>query len=311
MLIDKPPVEVADGLWMLGTTPYPVYLVKGRREGAIIEGGISALGPILRRQLAELGVGPDFVRQAVVTHAHPDHVMAIPLLRELFPGITVIASDRAAATLGIEKAIAFFQQIDTMLTGALTKSGLIAGEPPPPHMAENRIAVDRVVREGDQIAVDDTAWTVLETPGHSDCSIALHDSAHRMLVISDASGYYMPATETWWPGYLTDYAAYLRSLERLAGLEAEVLCLSHNGAIRGGEAIRSYFADAIAATRQYHGRIVTQSKSGKPVRQIAEELGAEIYRQVPLLPLDFFQKNCGLLVKQSLKHEGISAEKDP
>ena len=50
---------------------------------------------------------------------------------------------------------------------------------------------------------------------------------------------------------------------------------------------------------------MAETKAGKPVRQIAEELGAEIHRQTPLLPLDFFQKNCGLLVKQSLKHEGL------
>jgi hypothetical protein len=42
------------------------------------------------------------------------------------------------------------------------------------------------------------------------------------------------------------------------------------------------------------------------MRQLAEELGAEIHQHTPLLPLDFFQKNCGLLVKQSLKHEGIA-----
>ncbi len=334
MLIDNPPVEIADNLWMLGTTAYPVYLVRGRQEGAIIEGGIGALGKILPRQLAELGIGPDFVRQAVITHAHPDHVMAVPLLREMFPTITVVASERAAATLGVEKAVAFFRQIDAVLTGALSQSGMLgdcpnfrghhreamvdengtvplnssaiaAAPPPPPPLAENRIAVDRVVREGDRIAVEDTAWTVLETPGHSDCSISLHDAARRMLVISDASGYYMPASETWWPAYFTDYAAYLRSLERLAGLEAEVLCLSHNGALRGGEAIRSYFARAMAATQAYHDRIVAEARSGKPVRQIAEELGGEIHRQAPLLPLDFFQKNCGLLIKQSLKHEGL------
>ena len=56
-------------------------------------------------------------------------------------------------------------------------------------MAENRIAVDRTVGEGDVIAVEDMHWTVLETPGHSDCSISLHEPARRVLVISDASGY--------------------------------------------------------------------------------------------------------------------------
>ena len=172
-----------------------------------------------------------------------------------------------------------------------------------PPQGDRRIGVDRVVREGDAIAIEDIVWTVLETPGHSDCSISLHDSARQTLVISDATGYYMPDSNTWWPNYFTGYAAYLRSIERLAGLDAEVLCLSHNGAITGADDVRSYFAGAIAATRQYHERIVAESKSGKPSRQIAEELGAEIYQQAPLLPLEFFQKNCSQLIKQSLRYE--------
>lgn len=28
MLIQNPPVEIAEGLWMLGTTAYPIYLVR-------------------------------------------------------------------------------------------------------------------------------------------------------------------------------------------------------------------------------------------------------------------------------------------
>ncbi len=50
---------------------------------------------------------------------------------------------------------------------------------------------------------------------------------------------------------------------------------------------------------------MAETKAGQPVRQIAEELGTEIHRQTPVLPLDFFQKNCGVMVKQSLKHEGL------
>jgi len=294
---------------MLGTTAYPVYLVRGDKAGMIIEGGISAIGPILSRQLAELGVGHEFVRTAVVTHAHPDHVMAIPRIRDTFPGITVVASALAAEVLRNEKAVSFFRQIDSLFTDSLSKTGMLATESTPPPMAENRIAVDQIVREGDTIAVEDSTWTVLETPGHSDCSISLHNAARRVLVISDASGYYMPVAKTWWPNYFTGYAAYLRSLERLAGLESEVLCLSHNGALSGAEAIGSYFAGAIATTEQYHDRIVAEAKAGKAVRQIAEILGEEIHQQVPLLPLDFFQKNCGLMVKQSLRHAGIAVEK--
>ena len=115
MLIEETPCELSPYVWMLGTAAYPVYLVRGGREGAVIEGGISALGPLLKQQLHELGVGPQYVRQAVITHAHPDHVMAIPALREMFPGLSVLASGVAAATLTSEKAIAFFRQIDSFL----------------------------------------------------------------------------------------------------------------------------------------------------------------------------------------------------
>jgi hypothetical protein len=61
-------------------------------------------------------------------------------------------------------------------------------------------------------------------------------------------------------------------------------------------------------TKAYHARIVDAAKAGQTVREIAATLGAEVYEKTPLMPLDFFQKNCALLVKQSLKHEGIRAE---
>ncbi|MHB1033024.1 MAG: MBL fold metallo-hydrolase [Pirellulales bacterium] len=308
MLIDHPCVEIADGVWMLGTTAYPLYLLRGQSEGAIVEGGIGAIGPLLRRQLAELGIRADFVRQMIVMHAHPDHVMAVPLLRELFPGVVVTASAPAAATLGVEKAVEYFARLDADLTAGLGRLGAIAQTPPPVVVPENRIAIDRTVREGDTIAVEDFAWTVLETPGHSDCSISLHEAKRRMLIISDASGFCLPLQKTWWPGYFTGYREYVGSLERLAALGAEVLCLSHNGAIRGADDVRDYFAGAIAATGEYHERIIAETKAGRSARQIAEQLGVEIHRLAPVLPVEFFQKNCGVLVKQSLKHEGLAAD---
>ena len=304
MLVQNPPVEVADRLWMLGTTAYPLYLVQGRQEGAIIEGGIGAIGPLLFRQLEQLGVGADFVRQLVITHAHPDHVMAVPLLREKFPAIRVLASQPAAATLAAEKALAMFRQVDEALTASLARSGAIGDADRGPPAAAGPIAVDRIVQEGDTIEIEDIAWQVLATPGHSDCSISLYDARGRVLVISDATGYYMPQRGAWWPNYFSDYGAYVASIERLRTYSAEVLCLSHNGAIRGSADIALYFDGALAATRQYHGRILAEVQSGKAVRQVAEELGVEIHAQSGVLPVEFFQKNCGLLVKQSVRYAG-------
>ena len=309
MLIQNPPVAITDRLWMLGTSPYPLFLYGSEGEATIFEGGVGAVGPLLLEQMDKLGIGRDIVKQVVVTHAHPDHVMAVPLLRQAFPGVAVLASDAAAKTLAAAKAIAFFGKIDGALTESLLKAGLISDAHRPQPLAEEQIAVDRVIGEGDTIAVAaGRSFSVLETPGHSDCSLSFHEAVEQILVISDATGYYVP-DGYWWPCYFTGYGTYLSSIERLAALRAHVLCLSHNAVIKGAADVAAYFDGAIAATMAYHQRIVEQARAGKGVREIAEGLGAEVYERVQLLPLVFFQKNCSLLVKQSLAHEGIELGK--
>jgi len=308
MLIKDPPVEIAENLWMLGTNEYPLYLVRGRGEAAIFEGGVGAVGPLVLEQMEKLGIERDPTRQVIIPHAHPDHVMAVPLFREVFPAVSVLASGKAAATLANEKAIGFFLGIDEALTASLLKAGVITEQHRPKPFAEKNIAVDRAVKEGDTIAVGGLSFDVLETPGHSDCSLSFYEPKERLLLVSDAAGYYMPEHDSWWPDYFTGYSTYLGSIERLAALDVEILCLGHRGAVKGAEAVKSHFSRSISAARQYHQRIVEEANSGTPVRQIAEQLGSEIYEKTPLLPLTFFQKNCNLLVKQSLGHEGIGQD---
>lgn len=310
MLISNPPVKIADRLWMLGTAAYPLYLFKGEREGTIFEGGTGSMGPLVRQQVAQLGIGEEFVKRVVITHAHPDHVMAVPLLGEVFPAVTVLASETAAKTLAAEKAISFFCQIDDALTDSLMKADVIREEHRPKPLADKRIAVDRTLKEGDEIAVESgVRFGVLETPGHSECSLSFFEPREKILLVSDASGYRLPEHGYWWPDYFAGYEAYVGSINRLAALNAEILCLGHNAVITGAEDVESHFSSAISAAERYHARIIDQQRAGKTVRQIAEELGAEVYEKTQLLPLDFFQKNCGLLVKQSLRYEGIELDK--
>jgi glyoxylase-like metal-dependent hydrolase (beta-lactamase superfamily II) len=304
-----PPVEITDRFWMLGSLPYPLYLHRGQHAHTLFEGGTGATGPVLRQQIDALGISTGSVTQAVITHAHPDHVMAIPVFRELFPRVAILASAAAARTLSAEKAISFFGKLDDLLTTSLIQEGLATEQSRQPAPAAALFAVDRVVAEGDRIEVDDgCAFETLATPGHSDCSLSFLEPQRRVLIISDATGYYLPDQEHWWPNYFFDYSSYVQSIRRLSDLHAEILCLSHNAVICGAADVADYFRRALAATEEYHERIVREAQAGQSVRQIAEALGNEAYQRTPLLPVDFFQKNCGLLVKQSLKHAGLSAE---
>lgn len=302
MLIKDPPVEIAEGVRMLGTNEYPVFLVSDGSEGAIFEGGVGAVGPLVKEQLARLDVGADTVKQVIITHAHPDHVMAVPVFRAMFGGVAVCASKAAAKTLGIEKAIGFFSKVDGMLTEALIKAGSIKEEHRPEPLTEKQIAVDKILSDGDTVKVGQRRFDVLATPGHSDCSLSFHESAARLLIISDATGYYVPECSYFWPNYFTDYGAYVESIRRLVALDAEILCLSHNAVVKGADAVKAYFEGAVAATEAYHERIVAEAAAGKAPDEISRQLGIEAHEKTQLLDVEFFQKNCDLMVKQSLKY---------
>ena len=308
MFLINPPVEITKDLWMLGTAEYPVFCFQDAGECAIFETSISAVVPVIAQQLAALGIAPEAVKQVVITHAHPDHVMGVPVFRKLFPRVTVLASGLATKTLTVEKAVSFFCKVDQALAAALKTAGSLAATDQAQPPAEMKIAVDRTLKAGDSVTVGGARFAVLETPGHSDCSLSFHEPDRGILIISDVSGYYLPEQNWWWPNYFSSYAATLDSLRRLAGLKAEVLCLSHNAVIRGATEIAEYFKGALAATEAYHQRIVDEARSGKPSRILAEQLGSEVFAKTQLLPLDFFQKNCALLVKQSFQHAGISEQ---
>ena len=172
MLIKQTPIEVAEGFWMLGTSEYPVFLFRDGDEGAIFEGGVGADAAVVAEQLAQLGISTDIVKQVFITHAHPDHVMAIPAFRDMFPNLRVCASQAAAKTLSIEKAIGFFGKIDGLLTESLINAGSVQDKHRPEPMTEKQIAVDEILADGDTITVGSVNINVITTPGHDDVSRA-------------------------------------------------------------------------------------------------------------------------------------------
>jgi glyoxylase-like metal-dependent hydrolase (beta-lactamase superfamily II) len=188
----------------------------------------------------------------------------------------------------------------------LVASNLVESDCARPALNEPCITVDRTLSEGDTIVVDENvAFEVLETPGHSECSLSFYEPNRRVLIISDATGYYLPQLEWCWPNYFTDYGQYVTSIERLAERDTHVLCLSHNAVIVGADNVVAYFDRILSQTRAYHQEIVEAAKAGQSVREIAERLGSQVFEKTPLMPLDFFQKNCGILVKNSLRYEGV------
>ena len=178
MLIQDPPVEVGGGVWMLGTTAYPLYLVRGerrrrdrrrrhRRDGAAAAPAVGGTGDRPR------------VRAPGRRHARPSgprdgHSAACG---RCFPASRSWPPRRRRQTLGAEKAVAFFRQIDAVLDrracqGRHDRRRASRRRRWPRTASPSTGSCGKATRSRSRTL----AWHVLETPGHSDCSISFHDA---------------------------------------------------------------------------------------------------------------------------------------
>ena len=104
----------------------------------------------------------------------------------------------------------------------------------PPTPEDYQFEVDLVVKGEDILDLgDQVVWEIIETPGHSPCHISAFEKTDHTLVVGDATGFYVPEKDVFWPNYFVSLKNYLESIRKLATFPAERAVLSHNAVVEG------------------------------------------------------------------------------
>jgi 2-aminobenzoylacetyl-CoA thioesterase len=236
--------EVRDGFFVIGSPQVPLYLLKSENP-VLIEGGVSLLGEVYRRDLAErLGdVQPEMI---LLTHVHFDHCGAVGYLKRAFPGMKVAASPEGAEILKRPNALKLIRALSENAREVVAgiDEALLVKEGFEP------FGVDRVLRDGDRIEVaDGLSVEVLSTPGHTRDFLSYYVPEKKILVSSEAGGCAVNS------GYistdcLTDFNVYMTSLKRLASLDVEVLCQGHRY-VYTDEDVQPFFENSIRSALEF------------------------------------------------------------
>jgi glyoxylase-like metal-dependent hydrolase (beta-lactamase superfamily II) len=294
------PIAITESFYQLGTPAFPAYLSMGD-DGMIIEGGTGATFPIIVEQTKELGIQPERIKYLALTHTHADHIGAVPHLRRLWPHLKIVASAVAAKLLASENMLKEFLPMDRTLANIMLSKGEIAELPP--ELGDYDFDVDVVVNEGDKLDLGSgIVWTVYETSGHSPCHISLYGGGEEILVVGDATGFYVPEKDVFWPNYFNSLEAYCDSIRKLSALSAQIGALSHNAVIKGG--LRHYFQKAMRATESYHTEMLERLGSGEDSESIVSEKAKWVHTLTDSQPLDIMYSLSRVLIKRSLSEAG-------
>jgi glyoxylase-like metal-dependent hydrolase (beta-lactamase superfamily II) len=263
MIIDKPG-KVTETIYMLGKPESCVYLVDGGDACTILGGGLAGIIPEVEAQLAAMAIDPHRIQSLAILHSHFDHCGIVPYFKNKWPWVTVVASARAQTILTKPKALASIEafnirHLEETLPHVHPQDLCIEGF---------NIVVDRVVAEGDRLPCGSLSLQVLETPGHSTCSISIFMPAEKALFASDAVG--IPMGETVFTAANANFDAYMASLDKLFALNPEIILSEHQGG-RTGEDCKRFMPVCRQAAREMRDMVVESvARTGDPQKSTDE-----------------------------------------
>jgi 2-aminobenzoylacetyl-CoA thioesterase len=229
-LRSRKPGRITDNLWYLGREETGIYFLQGSDSAIIINGGISYILSDVLAQMHDFGLNPKKINKFLILHSHFDHVGVAPYFKRICPEIELVASEAAWRIFAKPKAIEVINSFNQLSARQVNASESVQAQ----DVDWYEGITGTSVTTGDRIDLGGVALSIVETPGHSNCSISAYEPNERLLFASDAVG--IPYKDTIFPSMNTNISQFLDSLERLKPLHVSYLCADHYGYVTGEEA---------------------------------------------------------------------------
>lgn len=202
------PFNIGGNLNYVGTQGVSAFLITTPEGHILIDGGMPEGAPLILDSIRRLGFDPADVKILLNSHAHFDHAGGLAALKAA-TGAVLVASegDRQALETGRHVGLANYE-----------------GRFP-------AVAVDRVIHEGDTVALGGAVLTAHITPGHTagctSWSMPLEQGGETLNVLFFCSATVAGATlvnNTAYPRIVSDFRA---TFDRLDVLPVDILLANH------------------------------------------------------------------------------------
>lgn len=208
------------------------------------------------------------LRRIILTQAHADHFGAVPELKE--PDTQIIAG------AGYTETDAYFRRLDAFLkrrSGKLWASLTRRNGPPPTPPV---IVPDIEVSERLQFEQGGRRCEIIKVPGGETlCSVTVWLPDEKTVFTGNLLGPVwnsLPNLTTVRGDRPRLVRAYLRSIEIVRDLEAELLITGHGEPVRGAETIRCDLAKMHAAVSWLESETIAGMNAGKDVHTLMREI---------------------------------------
>jgi glyoxylase-like metal-dependent hydrolase (beta-lactamase superfamily II) len=197
-----------------------IYLINFGGPAALVDAGCGQRTDLLFRNIEACGVDPGDIRYLLITHCHFDHTGGIASVKEV----------TSCKVVAHEKDARFLEEGNDSVTAATWYGSTLTA-----------VRVDvklKAAREDIYLAA--RVIEAVHAPGHSPGSVVYltESDGQRVLFGQDVHG---PLDKS----LLSNREDYLKSLNLLLSLNADILCEGHYGIFRGKKAVSDFIRSFI------------------------------------------------------------------
>lgn len=245
------------------------FLLTTSEKTALIDTGFAycVQQTIENLERALQGRNLDFI---LLTHTHYDHASALPQLKAHWPQTITVASEYGARILKKESTWRVFHEMNVH---AAAEAGTTYHETP-----ISSFEVDRIVKDGDQISFGPLTLEVIETPGHTRCSIAFYSKEEHLFLANETFGTLGLGVDDVIPCHLVGHQMTLDSIKKATALDVEHLLIPHYGLVHGKD-ISVYLATSSANVEKTKDLILQGHKQGLNLEELIDLLKKTYYNE--------------------------------
>ncbi len=198
-------------------------LIFGSEKTLLYDCGMAYCGKFtvenIKTKLAEKG--RDKLDYVILSHSHYDHMGALPYIRKAFPDVLVHGGEKAAHIFEKPSAKALMKELGT------SARDLFMPESNEEILVDG-IAIDVILKDGEEISLGDITVKAMETKGHTDCSMSYAFEPVKLLFASESTGLLEGRNYVHTP-FLKDCNDAIASREKCMAYEPEYISLPHFG----------------------------------------------------------------------------------
>ena len=243
-------------------------LIMGSEKTVLIDCGMAFCAEKMEENVKkELGSRPlDYV---ILTHTHYDHIGGLPYLRKVWPELTSYGAAYGKKVLEKDSAL---KRIKSLSSIAWKQYRPQKDEP---NVLMEGMKIDQAIGENDVISLGDKEIHIVETPGHTTCSISLLLEPEQIFFPSETSGVYI-GNGIIRTGMLKSCRQTIASIEKCSKIKAKYIIGPHYGQVPDRDA-EKYWELAMEAVNNSKNFILGHKKKGASFDEILEEYTNEFW----------------------------------